>query len=446
MTLRVSPDEIVARSSSPLLGIADHWQRVPVGLVADITNGAAFKSAQFNNAQVGMPLIRIRDVGAADTGTFYDGEYETRHVVQPGDLLVGMDGDFRVARWRGPAALLNQRVCRIDVRDDDLYDGRFLELALQPYLDAVHELTSAVTVKHLSSRTVQELPIPLPPLPEQRRIVAAIDEHFSRLDAAEASIASAGLRLEVLRRSATENLLSSSSWAWTTLGEIAEVKGGVTKDAKRERDDDLVEVPFLRVANVQRGYLDLGEVKTVRVAPARADALELRDGDILFNEGGDRDKLGRGWVWENQIDRCIHQNHVFRARLMTDEFDPKFVSTHGNTWGKRWFEKNGKQTTNLASLNLTTLKRFPIPAAPIEEQRSIVNQLERLDEEIERTRTALSVMQARATALRRSVLAAAFSGRLVPQDRSDEPASALLKRIAPERSTATSSRKKKAAS
>jgi type I restriction enzyme S subunit len=83
-------------------------------------------------------------------------------------------------------------------------------------------------------------------------------------------------------------------------------------------------------------------VTTIRVPPQKAKALQLEPGDILFNEGGDRDKLGRGWVWQGQVAHCIHQNHVFRARLLTRRFEPKYVSLHGNNFGQQWFEHMGK--------------------------------------------------------------------------------------------------------
>lgn len=88
---------------------------------------------------------------------------------------------------------------------------------------------------------------------------------------------------------------------------------------------------------------------------ASEDTIEdlcLEIGDVLFTEGGDRDKLGRGWVWEGQLPECIHQNHVFRARLFSKHIQPQFISHHGNTFGQEWFTKAGKQTTNLASINL----------------------------------------------------------------------------------------------
>ena len=194
------------------------------------------------------------------------------------------------------------------------------------------------------------------PSAEQKRIVAAIEDHFTRLDAADSTLTAARRKLDTLRRSAAAKLFDEPDWTWTTLGEIAELKGGVTKDSKRESDPEYVERPYLRVANVQRGFLNLSDITTIRVDPHRAEKFVLRPGDILFNEGGDRDKLGRGWVWEGQIENCIHQNHVFRARLTSGDFDPFFISIHANTWGQRWFETRGKQTTNLASLNLTTLK------------------------------------------------------------------------------------------
>jgi type I restriction enzyme S subunit len=165
------------------------------------------------------------------------------------------------------------------------------------------------------------------------------------------------------------------------------------------------------------------------VDKVKAEALRLQPGDMLFNEGGDRDKLGRGWVWEGQIDECIHQNHVFRGRLNSTDFDPYFVSTHANTWGRAWFEAHGRQTTNLASISLSTLRQLPVPIAPIVEQRAIVADLASATDSRKRLANALIVARARAVSLRRALLATAFSGRLAPQNPTDEPASALLEHI-----------------
>ncbi len=219
MTLRLSPDAIVAESSSPLLTIAPWWERCRLGDVAEVTNGAAFKSAHFNTQGDGLPLIRIRDVGQAQASTHYSGDYEPRHLVESGDLLVGMDGDFRIARWNGYQALLNQRVCRIRVRTQDLYSDRFLEYVVQPYLEEIHKVTSAVTVKHLSSRTVNDLPIPLPPRSEQETLITAIEERFSRLDAAEATLGATSRKLDAWRTSFLTDVCRGA-WPKAQLSEV----------------------------------------------------------------------------------------------------------------------------------------------------------------------------------------------------------------------------------
>lgn len=186
MALTIPVSEIVEKSKNPLLGKHESWGRVLLGDVATILNGFAFKSSDFSNDR-GMPLIRIRDVGKDGTETNYLGEYDSRYIVEPGDMLVGMDGDFNCARWHGPRGLLNQRVCKITLHSDS-YLPKFLDYTLPGYLKAINDVTSSVTVKHLSSRSIEEIPLPLPPKEVQQRLVAEIEKQFSRLDEAVASL------------------------------------------------------------------------------------------------------------------------------------------------------------------------------------------------------------------------------------------------------------------
>ena len=314
-------------------------------------------------------------------------------------------------------------------------DGVATNHYLKYYLDFVDygpHVTGTTRLK-LTQRAMRSIPVSIPSVRQQNRIVAAIEEQFYRLDAVDTALATAQRRLDALRRSAVAELFDRPDWTWSTLGEIADLKGGITKDSKRETDPDYVEYPYLRVANVQRGFLDLSVVTTIRADRHKAEKLVLQHGDMLFNEGGDRDKLGRGWVWEGQIENCIHQNHVFRARLANGGFDPYFISMHANTWGQRWFERHGKQTTNLASINLATLKSFPVPAPSLDEQRAVVSELQSIMRTEDRLRTDIDQAERHSRTLRRSILSAAFSGQLVPQDPQDEPASALLERIAASR-------------
>jgi type I restriction enzyme S subunit len=229
----------------------------------------------------------------------------------------------------------------------------------------------------------------------------------------------------------TESVLPDlpPSWCWASLHQISDVTGGVAKNQKEAGGAGMRDVPYLRVANVQRGYLDLNEIKTISANAADIEELTLRPGDVLFTEGGDRDKLGRGWVWEGQIQECIHQNHIFRARPYMTELRSVLLSHAGNSYGQVWFRSNGIQSVNLASISLGVLRQFPIPLAPLAEQNVIVeavneklSQIDGLEAEIERG-------LARAARLRQAILKAAFEGKLVPQDPADEPASVLLERI-----------------
>jgi type I restriction enzyme S subunit len=226
-------------------------------------------------------------------------------------------------------------------------------------------------------------------------------------------------------------------WAWAPLGEVAELKGGLTKGKLRNASDKIIQVPYLRVANVQRGRLDLSDLRSIDATEAEVSALALLPGDVLFNEGGDRDKLGRGWIWEGQVPLCIHQNHVFRARPHS-AISSEFLSQYGNAdEAQRYFTANGKQSTNLASINLSQLSQLPIRVPPEKEQLRIVAKLDELRARSRKAREVLDEVPALLDKLKQSVLAAAFRGDLTAEWRAAhpdvEPASVLLNRIRAER-------------
>jgi type I restriction enzyme S subunit len=198
-------------------------------------------------------------------------------------------------------------------------------------------------------------------------------------------------------------------WAWVRLDALAAIKGGITVDRKRQ-DSTARPVPYLRVANVQRGFLNLDEVKFIDAPAADIEELRLRQGDVLFNEGGDRDKLGRGWIWEGQLPECIHQNHVFRARPFTNDVSSKLISWWANTFGKDYFLREGKQTTNLASINMTKLSALPVLVPPAAEQHRIVAEVDRRLSIVREVEAEVEANLGRAIALRQAVLARAFSG------------------------------------
>lgn len=290
----------------------------------------------------------------------------------------------------------------------------------------------------LTKSAMCSIPVPLPGLVEQRRIVDVLEDHLSRLDAGVAllraaqrrnrSLRDAALRSELLGRrwpgarrpcdlpaaDVDDGALADlpAGWEWRRLQDVADVVGGVTKDASKQGGPAFVEVPYLRVANVQRGRLDLRTIARIRVPPAKLEQLRLEPGDVLLNEGGDRDKLGRGWVWAGEIEDCITQNHVFRARPRPGTLHPKLLSWAANSLGGRWCERNGKQSVNLASISLKRIRLMPLPVPPLDAQPGLVLRLEDLHDRSARLDAVIDGQLARGVALRRSLLASAFSGRL----------------------------------
>jgi len=183
-----------------------------------------------------------------------------------------------------------------------------------------------------------------------------------------------------------------TEWRLVLLSEVASVQTGLAKG--KAVNGRAVELPYLRVANVQDGHIDLREVKTICVAPKDIARYSLRPGDVLFTEGGDFDKLGRGAVWRGEIPICLHQNHVFAVRPSPDKLLPEFLSAlSSSAYGRRYFLSSSKQTTNLASINSTQLKEFPIPLPSLAEQRKIAAILRTWDEAIEKLRALREAKQ-----------------------------------------------------
>jgi type I restriction enzyme S subunit len=170
-----------------------------------------------------------------------------------------------------------------------------------------------------------------------------------------------------------------TNWAWSRFGLLVDVSGGVTLGRKGAIAEPLT-LPYLRVANVQRGYLNLSdEIKSVTIDAKELSRFQLKAGDLLITEGGDWDKVGRTCIWRDEIPTCLHQNHVFRARGLTQEWLPAWGELYLNSSDARaYFAASAKQTTNLASINMTELRGCPFPLPPLAEQRRIVARVEEL--------------------------------------------------------------------
>lgn len=368
-----------------------------------------------------------------------DAELERFEVLE-GDLLVCEGGEIgRCAIWRGRPEYIAFQKALHRIRPSAVLNVCFLRYLLEHQANngTLAAFATGSTIAHLPQQQLRRIPVPLPPSDEQHRIVEILEDHLSRLEAARTELDHARSKLAALRERTVVQALTGGTaidridtglsdvgtvdgilpplpvgWVWSRLGDVAEVVGGVTKDSKKQNDPSFVEVPYLRVANVQRGHLNLSEVVTIRVAPAKAMSLRLERGDVLLNEGGDRDKLARGWVWEGQVHNCIHQNHVFRARITEPRLDPYFLSWTANTFGGRWAERNGKQSVNLASISLSMIRKMPVIVPSPGVAARIADTLNDKQADFDRLEKSIDDAVGRGAVLRTSLLTAAFSGRL----------------------------------
>ncbi len=176
----------------------------------------------------------------------------------------------------------------------------------------------------------------------------------------------------------TEVGMIPEDWELKQLCEITQIRSGIAKNSSAQVQDP-IHVHYLRVANVQDGYLDLSDMSQITISRSDLARFSVQSGDVLMNEGGDRDKLGRGAIWRGQYQPCIHQNHVFVVRPKK-VVDPEYLAFwSAGDEARKYFLIAGRQTTNLASINKTSLGQLPVVLPRVSEQRAISTALSDVD-------------------------------------------------------------------
>lgn len=431
--------ELVELSRDPLVAKAAAWPRIPLGEVAEILNGFPWKSDRFSKSGC-VSLIRIRDVTTGGTETYYDGPITDGYWVESGDILVGMDGDFNVRRWQSEKGLLNQRVCKI-TPDPDRFDTRLLEYLLPGYLRLINQATSSVTVKHLSSRTLAELPLPLPPLAEQRRIVAKLDALTARLARARAELDRVAVLAEAMRLSALRTSFHwdedpaslPSGWTRKRIDEVGSVQLGRQRSPKDHTGPHMR--PYMRSANITWSGWQLSDVKEMNFSPAEFQTFNLQRGDVLLNEGsGSAKEVGKPAIWNGEIEGACFQNTLLRIR--PTGYLPQllrycllYVALSGQ------FIRN-TQGVNIIHIGKAGLAKTIIPVPPQDQQVRLLETLDVAFARADRLKTEAARARALLDRLESAILAKAFRGELVLHDPNDEPAQILLARIRQQRAAA----------
>jgi len=412
MALGRKPIEIVKEGKHQLLTKADHWGRINLSEVAVVQNGFAFSSTNFTKNK-GLPLIRIRDIDSDSTVDRYSGDYSKDFIVRKGDILIGMDGDFKASIWKGEDALLNQRVCRI-IPKSNSFHPKFLFICLQPYLNAINEETSSVTVKHLSSRTIEEIPLPLPPFKEQLSIISKIEELLSDLENGKQQLILAQQQLKVYRQSLLNATVTEKN-VKSIESVIEKLDQGWSPRCLNDDSKDNDEWAVIKTTAVQHGHFVPIENKILPSGLKPRVQHELKVGDILITRAGPRIRVGVCCMVRTTRPKLINCDKVYRIKVNVKIIKPEYLELILNTpYYLREIEKM-KSGISDSGLNLTQSKflKIEIPIPSIEEQLYIINELESKLTVCDKIEEIISQSQQEAETLRQSILKKAFEGKLV---------------------------------
>ncbi len=387
---------------------------IPVGDLM-VARGGSVNPLQFPDEEFDLYSIPAFDAGqpeialGAEIGS-------TKQIVQPNDVLLSkivphirrawVVGDDRGRRLIGSGEW-------IVFRSEKVFP-RYLRHVLvgDPFHQQFMQTVSGVGGSLLRARPafVASIQIPLPPLEEQRRIAAILDQAETLRTQRRAALAlldslTQSLFLEMFG----DPVANDRGWPDTlTLGEVAAITSGVTKGRKLEGKVTR-KVPYLAVANVQDKALRLGDIKSIEATEDEIAKYRLQKDDLLLTEGGDPDKLGRGSLWHNELPECIHQNHIFRVRLTHAALHPLFLNwLVGSTRGKNYFLRSAKQTTGIASINMTQLRRFPLLVPPLPLQQTFATRIAAIETLKATHRQALAALDALFASLQQRAFAGAL--------------------------------------
>lgn len=340
-----------------------HKDLIKLGEAATYINGYAFKPD--DRGKVGLPIIRIQDLtgNSYDLG-FYDGDYPEKIEINDGDVLISWSASLGVYIWNNGKALLNQHIFKV-VFDKVNIDKNYFVYAVRYKLDEMGRKTHGATMKHIVKRDFDATEIPYPSKHEQIEIANNLKriENIIELRSNELQLLD-----ELIKARFVEMFENEIEYNKVKLEEIADIVSGITK-GRKTKCGELREVPYMAVSNVKDGYIDWTTVKTILATEDEIIQYKLLPDDVLMTEGGDPDKLGRGAIISLPPKDCIHQNHIFRVRLDETQILPRYFAAYlQSSQAKTYFLRAAKQTTGIASINMSQLRGLPTIVPPIELQ------------------------------------------------------------------------------
>ena len=346
---------------------------VELGEVCDFLSGFAFKSELFSTEPIGLPIIRIRDVLSGSSATFYCGDHQPQYIVQKGDILIGMDGEFNRERWKSDPALLNQRVCKAIARES-LVDNGYLYHALPMLLKKIEDETPFVTVKHLSVAKLKSAQIPLHPLEEQRRIAAILDK-ASSIGASQQRRTALLWQLEasLFSQMATENVSELNNCMLKELTAAGDkINYGVVQPGNQFDGG----VPLIRVGDLVSGGVDRSSIKCI--APAIEAAYtrsRIVGNEILLSCVGSIGVVAMVQPWDigSNIARAV-------ARVpVSQTVNRKWLAACLRSTPVQRYFVNELRTVSQPTLNIKQIEETIIHLPPIELQNAFAIKLDAIE-------------------------------------------------------------------
>lgn len=298
------------------------------------------------------------------------------------------------------------KVLRPNQKVDPRYFAHFFKT--KHYRQTVSALAAGANISNLRNEHLEDLDIPLPSLSEQMRIAEVLDRAETLRRQRQSALDWLSMLVDVMFAELFQGALSAARWPIVRLGDVAAIQGGLQLSGKRAALP--IEVPYLRVANVYRGYIDLTEVKTLRATPEEVSRTRLLANDLLIVEGhGNATEIGRCALWDGSVDPCVHQNHLIRVRVDQERLDPVFLCHYLNSpQGRQHLLRSAKTTSGLNTISTSNVKETPVVVPPMSLQKQFVERVTR----VERVRATNLASLAQLEALYASLQHRAFRGEL----------------------------------
>lgn len=420
------------------------WAWTTLGEVARYINGRGFKKSEWDSR--GLPIIRIQNLtGTGDSFNHYSGEILPKHIVEPNDLLVSWAATLSVHRWQSTSkAALNQHIFKVE--PSTVIDSRFLEYSLRTAIAVMRRSAHGSGMVHVTRGDFEATPIPLPPLPEQYRIVDALEDHLSRLDAADASLTNANTFMGSLHRTRPDPFSPNFRFPKRTLKSLLRepLRNGHSGRETHSKQG----IRAVTMSAVTNNEFSEYYTKLTDTPASKAGALWLQDRDIFVQRSNTPDLVGSSAMYRGPSDWAIFPDLLIRIRVNEDEVFPAYLLEVLRSESVRaYFRQSARGLAgSMPKISQNTIESVIVPLPTIERQQQWVDEAGDAALLSAHIRRSIDVASARSSALRRSMLRMAFNGELVDQDSTDEPADVALARLRSERSASAPRIRRKARS